>query len=200
MKKDSSFVANMILYFGSGFLLFLVIFALIVPIENHHVVIRYLPTLIAASGIPVLYLSIRHTKKIHQIFIGFELLFWGVILVLRERNEFQFPFTQWWPIIGITAGLFLCIAGLVKYKKLLVGYFITSLALFFLGIWFSLFSFNIIKVPYKVVAIVGGPLFIIMTGLLIIALFLLQKNYSNFVIDNKDDLDMETEEITNDGE
>ena len=200
MKKDSSFVASMILYFGSGFLLFLVFFAFLVPLENHHVVIRYLPTLAAASAIPVLYLSIRYTKKIHQIFIGFELLFWGIILVLRERNEFSYSFMQWWPIIGITAGLFLCIAGLVKYKKLLVGYFITALTLFLLGIWFSLFSFNIIKVPFKVVALVGGPLFIIMAGILIIALFLLQKSHSNLVIDDNDDIDMETEEITNDGE
>ena len=68
------------------------------------------------------------------------------------------------------------------------------------GSFFKFFNFNIIKVPFKVVALVGGPLFIIMAGILIIALFLLQKSHSNLVIDDNDDIDMETEEITNDGE
>ena len=200
MKKDRSFVANMILYFGTGFLLFLCLFAIIVPIENHHEVIRYLPSLVAASAIPVLYLSLKYTKSLHQIFIGFELLFWGIVLVLREKQILPYTFMQWWPVIGVTAGLFLYIAGYVKYKKLLVGYFIPALFMFFMGIWFMLFSFKIIKVSFQVVALVGGPLFIIMSGILIIALFLLQKNHSNLVIKDDDTIDVESEGIPGDGE
>lgn len=200
MKKDRSFVANMILYFGSGFLLFLFLFAIIVPLENHHTVIKYLPTVAAASAIPVLYLSMRYTKSLHQIFIGFELLFWGIVLVLREEQILPYTFIQWWPVIGVTAGVFLYIAGFVKYRKLLVGYFIPSLTMFLLGIWFMLFSFKIIKVPFQVVALVGGPLFIMMSGILIIALFLLQKNHSNLVIKDEDTIDVESEGIPGDGE
>ena len=196
MKKDSSFFANLILYCGSGFLLFLGIFNIIVPIENHHIVINYLPCIAAASGIPVLVLSIRNTKKLHQIFIGFELVFWGIVTVLHELQILPYTFIQWWPMIGVTAGIFLYIAGIIKYQKLQAGYFIPSIALFLMGLWFMLFSFGIVKVPFQTVAIVGGPLFLIVSGIFIVAFFLLQRNHSNFVVKDDENIDQDTEEMS----
>ncbi len=197
MKKDSSFFANLILYCGSGFLLFLIILNLIIPLENHHVIINYLPIVVAASGIPVIVLSIRNTKKLHQIFIGFELCFWGTVIVLRELKILQYTFIQWWPMIGVTAGIFLCIAGLVKYERLQAGYFIPSITLFLMGLWFMLFSFGFVKVPFQTVAIVGGPLFLIVSGIFIVAFFLLQKNHSNLVAKDDENIDQETDELSN---
>jgi hypothetical protein len=197
MKKDISFFANLILYFGSGFLIFLGILYLSIPLENRHIVINYLPIIAALSGIAVLVLSIRNTKRLHQIFIGFELLFWGPVEVINELRILPYTFIQWWPMIGVTAGIFLYIAGMVKYRKLLAGYFIPSITLFLLGIWFMLFSFNIIKVPFQTVAIVGGPLFLMMSGVFIVALFLLQKNHSNLVVKDEENIDQETEEMSN---
>ena len=197
MKKDSSFFANLILYCGSGFLLFLVIFNIIVPIENHHIVINYLPCVAAASGIPVLVLSIRYTKKLHQIFIGFELVFWGIVTVLHEIQILPYTFIQWWPMIGVTAGIFLYIAGIIKYQRLQAGYFIPSIALFLMGLWFMLFSFGIVKVPFQTVAVVGGPLFLIVSGIFIVAFFLLQRNHSNFVVKDDENIDQDTEEMSN---
>ena len=196
MKKDSSFFANLILYCGSGFLLFLVIFNIVVPIENHHIVINYLPCIAAASGIPVLVLSIRNTKKLHQIFIGFELVFWGIVTVLHELQILPYTFIQWWPMIGVTAGIFLYIAGIIKYQRLQAGYFIPSIALFLMGLWFMLFSFGIVKVPFQTVAIVGGPLFLIVSGIFIVAFFLLQRNHSNFVVKDDENIDQDTEEMS----
>ena len=196
MKKDSSFFANLILYCGSGFLLFLVIFNIVVPIENHHIVINYLPCVAAASGIPVLVLSIRYTKKLHQIFIGFELVFWGIVTVLHELQILPYTFIQWWPMIGVTAGIFLYIAGIIKYQRLQAGYFIPSIALFLMGLWFMLFSFGIVKVPFQTVAIVGGPLFLIVSGIFIVAFFLLQRNHSNFVVKDDENIDQDTEEMS----
>ena len=196
MKKDSSFFANLILYCGSGFLLFLVIFNIVVPIENHHIVINYLPCVAAASGIPVLVLSIRYTKKLHQIFIGFELVFWGIVTVLHEIQILPYTFIQWWPMIGVTAGIFLYIAGIIKYQRLQAGYFIPSIALFLMGLWFMLFSFGIVKVPFQTVAIVGGPLFLIVSGIFIVAFFLLQRNHSNFVVKDDENIDQDTEEMS----
>ncbi len=197
MKKDSSFFANLILYCGSGFLLFLVIFNIVVPIENHHIVINYLPCVAAASGIPVLVLSIRYTKKLHQIFIGFELVFWGIVTVLHEIQILPYTFIQWWPMIGVTAGIFLYIAGIIKYQRLQAGYFIPSIALFLMGLWFMLFSFGIVKVPFQTVAVVGGPLFLIVSGIFIVAFFLLQRNHSNFVVKDDENIDQDTEEMSN---
>ena len=197
MKKDSSFFANLILYCGSGFLICLGIFNIIVPIENHHIVINYLPCVAAASGIPVLVLSIRYTKKLHQIFIGFELVFWGIVTVLHELQILPYTFIQWWPMIGVTAGIFLYIAGIIKYQRLQAGYFIPSIALFLMGLWFMLFSFGIVKVPFQTVAVVGGPLFLIVSGIFIVAFFLLQRNHSNFVVKDDENIDQDTEEMSN---
>ena len=197
MKKDSSFFANLILYCGSGFLICLGIFNIIVPIENHHIVINYLPCVAAASGIPVLVLSIRYTKKLHQIFIGFELVFWGIVTVLHELKILPYTFIQWWPMIGVTAGIFLYIAGIIKYQRLQAGYFIPSIALFLMGLWFMLFSFGIVKVPFQTVAVVGGPLFLIVSGIFIVAFFLLQRNHSNFVVKDDENIDQDTEEMSN---
>lgn len=197
MKKDLSFFANLILYFGSGFLIFLIILNCFVPLDERHYAINFLPIITALSGIFVLIVSIRNTKRIHQIFIGFELIFWGIAVVLHELRILPYTFTQWWPMIGVTAGIFLCIAGMVKYKKLQVGYFISSLALFLLGVWFMLFSFKIIKVSFQTVAIVGGPLFIMTSGVFIIAFFLLQKNNSSLVAKDDENIDQDTEEMSN---
>lgn len=195
MKKDSSFFANLILYFGSALIIALIIFNIFVPIEQHHVVVNYLPILSVLCGIPVLVLSIRYTKRLHQIFIGFELCFWGIIIVLRELQILPYTFIQWWPMIGVTAGIFLCIAGKVKYGKLQFGFFIPSIALFLLGIWFMLFSFKIIKVSFQTVAIVGGPLFLVLAAIFIVALFMLQKANSALVADDDENIDQDTEEM-----
>ena len=192
MKKDSSFFANLILYFGSGFLIFLGIFNIIVPIENHHIVINYLPCIAALSGLAVLILSIRNTKKLHQIFIGFELFFWGIVTVLNELQILPYTFIQWWPMIGVTAGIFLCIAGFIKYQRLQAGYFLSSLTLFLMGLWFMLFSFGIVKVPFQTVAIVGES----GSGKSVTAYSIMQI-LANFIVKDDENIDQDTEEMSN---
>ncbi len=195
MKKDISFFANLMLYFGSGLLVFLVILNCIIPFDNRYYVINYLPIIAALSGIVLIILSIRNTKRLHQIFIGFELLFWGTFVVLYELKILPYTFIQWWPMIGVTAGIFLFIAGMVKYQRLQFGYVIPSISFFLMGIWFMLFSLKIIKVSFRIVALVGGPLFIIMAAIFIIAFFLLQKNNSNLVVKDDENIDQDTEEM-----
>ena len=197
MKKDISFFANLLLYFGSGFLVFLGVLYLVIPLENRHIVINYLPIIVAISGVVLLVLSIRNTKRLHQIFIGFELSFWGIAVVINELRILPCTFIQWWPMIGVTAGIFLYVAGQVKYRELQVGYVIPSIALFLLGIWFMLFSFKIVKVSFQTVAIVGGPLFLMMSGVFLLALFMLQKKHSNLVAKDDENIDQDTEEMSN---
>ena len=49
----------------------------------------------------------------------------------------------------------------------------------------------------ETVAIVGGPLFLMMSGIFIVALFLLQKNHSNFIVKDDQNIDQDTEEMSN---
>lgn len=187
MKKKSSIAADLILSFGSLVFLGLTIIAILKSQREHSLIFNFLPIAIIASGIPLCILGIHFTRKMHHIFMGFELVFWGVYLCLLMSRVLPFRFVQFWPVIGVTAGIFLYIAGIVCYHKIKLRYFIPALALFLMGIWFLFFSFGIIKVPFRVVAIVGGPLFFIMTGMFIIIFFMLQKKYTNLVVPEEDE-------------
>lgn len=195
MKKISSIFADLILSLGSLIFLGLIVIAILKSQAEHSSFFDYFPLSIIATGIPVTILGIRYTKKLHHVFVGFELIFWGAYLCLFMKQLLPFKFIEWWPIIGITAGIFLFIAGLICSHSIKFRYFIPSLALFLMGIWFMLFSFGIIKVPFRVVALVGGPLFFIMTGMFIIIFFMLQKKYTNLVVPEDENVEIEAEEI-----
>lgn len=194
MKKKSSFAADLILALGSVVFLGVIIIAIVMNQTQHNLVFDYLPIVVAVSGIPVSILGIKFTKKIHHVFIGFELIYWGIILCLFMKQLLPHRFVQWWPTIGVTAGLFLFIAGPICYRSIKFRYFIPALVLFLMGIWFMLFTFGIIKVPFHIVALVGGPLFFIMTGISIIIFFMLQRKYTNLVIQDDETSDFDSED------
>ena len=193
--KKSSLVADLILSFGSLGLLGIIILYIVTNTTNHRLFLDFLPICVVLLGIPLLIIGVKLTKKLHHVFIGQGLIFWGLILFCSMLNVFHFSFRQWWPVIGVTSGIFLYIAGLVSYRSIKFRYFIPALTLFLLGIWFMLFTFNIIKVPFHIVALVGGPLFFIMTGMFIIIFFMLQKKYTNLVIPEDEASEFEAEEI-----
>ena len=182
MKKISSFLADLILSLGVAILVFLVISAVLVNQFENNLLLNTFSLLTAAFGLVVAVIGFTYTQKVHHLFLGLELLFWGLGFWLKLCNYIPFSFYQVWPLIGVTAGLFLFIAGIIRYRKLYFRYVIPSLTLFLLGIWFMLFSLKIIKVSFRDVAIIGGPLFFIMSGIFIIGFFLLQKKHKNLVV------------------
>lgn len=199
MKKISSVITNAILYTGIVILLLVIIFAIIINQQEHHAVFDFLPAIVCLSGIPVFILSIKYTKRAYHLFTGMALFTWGLMFFLIMKGFVRYRFAQLWPVIGITAGLFIFIAGLTKYKKLKFGYFIPALSLFLMGIWFMLFSLNIIKVPFKTVAIIGGPLFMILVCIFIIGFFMLQQKYSNLILKD-DDSEFDDDELLMSGD
>ena len=60
-----------------------------------------------------------------------------------------------------------------------------------------LFSLKIIKISFRDVAIVGGPLFFIMSGIFIIGFFLLQRKYTNLVVSDEN-TEIDAEDIIED--
>ena len=195
MKKISSFLADLILSIGVAIILFLIISVILIKQFENNLLLNTFSIIAAVFGLCVSILGICFTKKIHQIFMGLELLFWGTGIWLRLCNYIPYAFIEVWPVIGVSAGIFLFVAGIIRYQKILFGYFIPALTLFFLGLWFMLFSLKILKVSFRDVAIIGGPLFFIMSGILIIGFFLLQRKYSNLVINDGENSDFDTEDI-----
>lgn len=192
-------VINILNILGAlGVLTFLLAFILFVntQADAHYILFTLLPLSVAACGICITMLTLMVTKKAYQLFIGLALIIWSVFEFILVRGFIQVSFFQWWPLIGVFSGILIFIAGLYQYKKLKFGYFIPSLTLFLLGLWFSLFSFKIIKVSFKDVALIGGPLFMIMVCILICALFLIQQKTNQFIAKDDEPGAFEDDEIS----
>ena len=197
MKKISSFIADLVLSVGVAIILFFIITAVLIKQFENNLLLNTFSIAAAVFGLFVAIVGIAHTKKMYQTFLGLELLFWGTAIWLKLRSFVPYAFIEVWPLIGVTAGIFLFIAGLVKYRRLLFRYCIPAIALFLLGVWFMLFSLQIIKVSFRTVAIVGGPLFFIMSGIFIIGFFLLQRKYTNLVVSDEN-TEIDAEDIIED--
>jgi len=193
MKRKSSFIADLLLSLGIVILVSLSILYILRDTSKHALLLSLLPVFSGISGIPVAVIGFKFTKKLHHIFIGLELVFWSLATVFLARGMIPYEFARWWPVIGISGGIFLFVAGYISFRKIRFRYFIPAITLFLMGIWFALFSFNIIKVPFHIVALVGGPLFFIMAGMFLIIFFMLQKKYDNLVVKDDEQTEFDAE-------
>lgn len=189
MKKVTSFIADLIISLGLAFIIFVIIAKVLIGQFNNNTILNSFSILASISGLAVVIIGMSYTRRIHQMFIGLELFFWGIISYLMLEGYIPYTFAQWWPMIGVLSGVFLFISGIIKYKRIKFVYFFPAAILFFLGGWYLLFSLYIIQFPFRLVAIVGGPLFFIMTALFIIGFFLLQKKYPIPGEKNENDID-----------
>ena len=145
-------------------------------------------------GLLIFLIKVSGSKKGYQFFIGFIFIGWGILNIL-----FTFIFDVnadiWWPLYLVVASLFLLITGYIKYKKIKFGYAIPGITLFIMGIWFSLFSFDIVKIPFTVIVSVLGPAFILLVGLALVLFFLFQQRHKELVITDEDSGDFDEEEL-----
>lgn len=125
------------------------------------------------------------TQKASQMFIGSMLVFWGTLTMLI-RHVLPFTIGQWWPVYGIVAGALLFGSGMFKYHKLKFGYGIPAVTLFFMGIWYSLFSFNVITVSFRSIAGTIGPLFMLLIAIFLVVYFLLQQKHKELIVTDED--------------
>lgn len=136
-------------------------------------------------GTMICTLAAIRTQKASHMFIGSLLVFWGTLSILI-RHVLPFTVSQWWPVYGIIAGLLLFGSGLFKYHKMKFGYAIPAVTLFCMGIWYSLFSFDILKVSFVSIAGTVGPIFMILVALLLVGFFLLQQKHKELIVTDDD--------------
>ena len=89
------------------------------------------------------------------------------------------------PCFVLVAGLLLIAAGSYKYHKLKFGFVIPSFTLVGMGLWYLLFSFRIVRLPFKTVAATMGPVFMLLVAAFLVIFFLVQQKHKELVI--KDD-------------
>lgn len=132
-------------------------------------------------GVLIIIFSLRLTKKATHFFIGLLILFWGLLQIVSKYNPL-FSLKELWPVYTCTAGITLFISGFYKYKKIKFGYFFPAATLFFMGIWFSLFTFKIIKLPFMQVVSIFGPIFGAILIILLVLFFLLQRKHKELIV------------------
>ena len=139
----------------------------------------------AGIGLSVVIISRKITKKFFHLFVGLLYLFWSILALFMEL---VFPFTikEFWPLFGVIAGLLWFIAGCLKYGRLIFGFVIPSVTLFGMGLWYSLFSFGIVKLSFKSVACSLGPVFMISIAVFLVLFFLAQQRHKELVFSDEE--------------
>ncbi len=139
----------------------------------------------AGIGLATVIIAKRFTKKFFHFFMGLLYLSWSLIYLITYIF-FDFMFKEMWPLLGLSAGFLWFVAGLWKYRALKFGYLIPSVTLFGMGIWYSFFSFGLIKLSFKTVASSLGPLFMLLIAVFLIVFFFLQQKHKELVFSDEE--------------
>ncbi len=111
-------------------------------------------------------------KKVSSIFfISLVILLNGFLLILIDLGLLAYRLVQVWPIMVMISGLALIPTSMYKEARLTSRFLVPSIMIFSMGVFFLLFSFDIITVSFVVFASQWWPLFFILGGLSLIGLF-----------------------------
>ena len=146
-------------------------------------------------GSAVIVISRRITHKFFHFFMGLIFIFWSLFSISIELNPY-FTTKELWPVYGILAALALFISGLLKYGSLKFGYVIPSATLTIMGVWYTLFSTQIIKMSFKSVVANLGPLFLLSIALFLIFFFLMQQRHKELVFSDEEQGTFSDEEVS----
>ena len=146
-------------------------------------------------GLLIICVKTSFAKKGYQYFIALLMLSWGVLNILFSYI-IHVDVNVWWPLYLVVSSLILLFTGHLKYKSFKFGYVIPGFTLFVMGIWFSLFSFDIVKIPFRVIVLVLGPIFILLVGVFFVLFFLAQQRHKNLVFSDENLGDFDDEELT----
>ena len=135
----------------------------------------------AGIGLAIAMIAKRVTKKFFHFFMGLLYLSWSLIYLVTY-TFFNFMFKEMWPLLGVSAGLLWFVAGYWKYRRLKFGYLIPSVTLFGMGLWYSLFSFGLIKLSFRTIASTLGPLFMLLIAVFLVIFFFLQQKHKELVV------------------
>jgi hypothetical protein len=187
MKESKSHKSiQVLIIFGVLFLITCAIITILHPISKPVNVLNITFMILqAVIGLSVVIISRRLTKKFFHLFAGLLYLCWSILSLL---TELVLPFTikEVWPLFGVLTGILWFIAGLIKYKRMKFGFVIPSITLFGMGIWYSLFSFEIVKLSFKSVACSLGPIFMVSIAVFLVLFFLAQQKHKELVFSDEE--------------
>jgi hypothetical protein len=179
MKKFSAPVLYIILAIGilcilAGLVLPVVFFSDIPTVSLYRC-----PIIMLFLGGLLLYLSLAFTHRAHQLFLGMNLCFSGFLILVFRAGLVTVSFRELWPVCVIFCGLTLVPSGYFRYRTIRTMYLFPAILLIFLGLFFCLFSFHIIRMPLREFISIWWPVVLIFIGGLLIGTFQYQRNFSS---------------------
>lgn len=196
MRKIKLILLDIISYLGSLLLLCALILSLFLTGEKHTIAIEVMQLLAILMGIVSLVFTFVYSHKAYHLFIGLFLICCGVFDYLLVKDIIPQTIYQWWPFLGVIVGIIVFITGMYKYKKVKMGFVIPALSVFLFGLWLMLFSFKVIKVSFTLFALIGAPLFMILTCIFMVAIMFIQQKYKTLVIKDDGSGSFDDDELT----
>lgn len=92
-------------------------------------------------------MKMRKKNKL-LIFIGLELIFCVVNILLIKLCGRVFVWKEVWPIFAISSGIALFLSSLIVSKKITPNFLVPSGFLVVLGVFFMLFSMHIVPITF----------------------------------------------------
>ncbi|MEM5948797.1 DUF5668 domain-containing protein [Spirochaetia bacterium 38H-sp] len=129
------------------------------------------PSLLIILGISSILFKFFFVKsrKI-SIALGIVLCFWGVMLILSNVIGPSLSLGRIWPIFPMGVGIVLFFYGYGRKPSRYYSFSIPGIAIFFMSVFFMLFSLDVIKDDFKLFVIRWWPVLFITLG---ISLFVL---------------------------
>ena len=175
-----------------GFLFFLLGLTLLIFLPSKRAegfFITFLFFLMVFSAI-LIYISLV-LKKAALLYISLNMLVYFVGAIIVKINVLPIKLPKLWPVMMVSFGITLVPSCYLKSGKLKTIYLFPAAALTLLGLFFMLFSFNIIKVPLRTFIGYIWPLIFIFAGLFLIGYYLYCQSTKSVFLDESGEIDSE---------
>ncbi|NLJ46332.1 MAG: hypothetical protein GX430_07205 [Treponema sp.] len=130
---------------------------------------RLWPMGVAAVGCVILYLGATRSLPSAWIFVGSAFVLSAALLIVRGFMEW--PLSRYWPLFMVVLGCSNLVSGWIRYKRRRAAYLVPSIAFMILGVFFSLFSFDVIQFSFRRFFSEWWPVFLIAAGLVLLFLY-----------------------------
>jgi len=199
MKQFSKSILNLLL--ALGVILILVgcfcAFQFLTEIDEH---LPFSSVLISVVGAVLIYISLTLKKNAFLFFSGLYLFLIGLISFFLTLNTFEnIKLKQIWPGFMVVCAICLFLTCIYKYREIRSIYVVPAFVIFFLSGVFFLFSFGIIRFSFIRLISRWWPLLLIISGGILVFIFLYQQTPDNHFPYEKEDLFDFTDSIKNKG-
>lgn len=197
MKNKNRRISNIILALGSLFL-FIGFTTFLLAISSENPLTEYLfSALVLFFGIIFMYLYITFFRKNFHFIIGLSCILTGIMLMLMQTGIIPLTIEETWPLSLLFVAISIFTLGKIKFRKIVFSYDFSALFLFALSIFYSLFSFNLIKISFKQSFIYIIPVLIFLGGVFLIFLFIHRQKINDILKSSDSDLDLDDGDVEN---